>query len=94
MRGLYAVFSWNEPEEQARPTAAGYDARARRYPSALLRFRRLPEAVLPFSDFSAFPFLRRRELMSPTLQEECSLRSIAAAAATYGAAMLVPDMYA
>ena len=32
--------------------------------------RRLPETVLPFSDFSALPFLRSRELMSPTLHEE------------------------
>ena len=40
------------------------------------------------------PCLRRRELMSPRLHEEWALRSIAAAAATYGAAMLVPDMYA
>ena len=50
---------------------------------------------MPFSGFlGAAPVLRRRELISPTLQDECSLRSSAAAAATYGAAMLVPDMYA
>src|SRR6476619_3616424 len=56
-------------------------------------FRRLPDAVLPFSAFSLSPVSRRRELIWPLLQDECSLRSIAAAAATYGAAMLVPDMY-
>ena len=64
------------------------------HPSALSMFRRLPETVLPFSALSASPLLRRRALMSPKSQEECCLSSIAAAAATYGVAMLVPDMYA
>ena len=80
-----------EPCRVHRPTLT---PPSRPYPSALLMLRRLPETVLPFSDFSALPFLRSRELMSPTLHEEWALRSIAAAAATYGAAMLVPDMYA
>ena len=57
-------------------------------------FSRLPKTVLPFSAYSSSPLLRSRELMSPTSQEELCWRSMAAAAATYGVAMLVPDMYA
>ena len=52
------------------------------YPRAVFTFSRSPEAVLPFSDFSLSPRVRRRELMSPMSHEECCLRSIAAAAAT------------